>query len=323
MADLRRSVERVRGFNRFYTRQIGILNEGFLESPFSLTEVRVLYELSVRDKTSATDLRGELGVDAGYLSRILRAFQRRGLIQRKTARADARRTELSLSTRGRAEFARLEARQRTDVARMLGRLTPKARALLLDRMQSVERILAADASPTTTAAVTLRSHRPGDIGWITHRQAVLYHQEYGWGERYEALIARIMAEFIENFDPRNERCWVAERDGEIIGSIFCVRKSRAVAKLRLLYVEPAARGLGLGTRLVDECIAFARARGYRTLTLWTNSVLHDARRIYERKGFVLVEEKPHRLFGKKLLGQTWELDLTANNGRKNGRNSGR
>jgi DNA-binding MarR family transcriptional regulator/GNAT superfamily N-acetyltransferase len=310
MADLQRSVARVRGFNRFYTRQIGVLNEGFLESPFSLTEVRVLYELSVRDNASATDLRRALGVDAGYLSRILRGFQRRGLIQKKTSVQDARRSHLSLSAKGRAEFGKLEARQRAEVERMLVGLAPTSRRQLLLRMESVERILTRD--PTASRhTITLRHHRPGDIGWITHRQAVLYHQEYGWGERYEALIARIMAEFIENFDPRAERCWVAEQDGQIIGSIFCVRKSRTVAKLRLLYVEPSARGSGLGTRLVDECIAFARSRGYRTLTLWTNSVLHAARRIYERKGFVLVEQKPHRLFGRALIGQTWELDLTA------------
>jgi DNA-binding MarR family transcriptional regulator/GNAT superfamily N-acetyltransferase len=309
MADLQRSVARVRGFNRFYTRQIGVLNDGFLESPFSLTEVRVLYELSVRARCSATDLRHELGLDAGYLSRILRAFQRRGLIQRQTSARDARRSEISLTARGRTEFGRIEARQRADVERMLGALAPKSREQLLQRMQSVERILSADTSATGTDAFTLRPHRPGDMGWITYRQAVLYHREYGWGERYEALIARIMAEFIENFDPRAERCWVAERDGEIIGSVFCVRKSKTVAKLRLLYVEPAARGLGLGTRLVDECIAFARSRGYRKLTLWTNSVLHAARRIYERKGFVLVEEKQHRMFGRPSVGQTWDLAL--------------
>jgi DNA-binding MarR family transcriptional regulator/GNAT superfamily N-acetyltransferase len=308
MSDLQQSVARVRGFNRFYTRQIGVLNKGFLDSPFSLTEVRVLYELSVRDRASATDLRTALGLDAGYLSRILRAFRRRGLVQRKASAQDARRSELSLSAKGRAEFGRIEGRQRADLERMLGALAPGSRDELLKRMQSVERILSIDAAPPPHA-VTLRSHRPGDMGWITHRQAVLYHREYGWGERYEALIARIMAEFIENFDPRAERCWVADRDGEILGSIFCVRKSRSVAQLRLLYVEPAARGMGLGTRLVDECIAFAKTRGYRTLTLWTNSVLVSARRIYEAKGFRLVEEKRHRMFGKGLVGQTWDLDL--------------
>ena len=310
MADLQQSVASVRGFNRFYTRQIGVLNEGFLDSPFSLTEVRVLYELSVRDRASAAELCRELGLDAGYLSRTLRAFQRRGLVRRKTSTEDARRSELTLSAKGRVEFARIESRQRADVERMLAGLAPGSRSELLKRMQSVERILSTDQA-RATPGVTLRPHRPGDMGWITHRQAVLYDREYGWGERYEALIARIMSEFIENFDPRGERCWVAERDGEIIGSIFCVRKSRTVAKLRLLYVEPAARGLGLGTRLVDECIAFARSRRYRTLTLWTNSVLVSARRIYEAKGFALVDEKRHRMFGKGLIGQTWSLDLRA------------
>jgi DNA-binding MarR family transcriptional regulator/GNAT superfamily N-acetyltransferase len=309
MADLQQSVAQVRGFNRFYTRQIGVLNEGFLQSPFSLTEVRVLFELSVRGTCSASDLRRELGIDAGYLSRILRSFHRRGLVRKQAAARDARRTELSLSSKGRSEFGRLEARQRSDVERMLGGLSPRSRKQLVDRMHSVERILSTDSARHVPDHVTLRGHRPGDMGWITHRQAVLYDQEYGWGERYEALIARIMAEFVQKFDARWERCWVAERAGEIVGSIFCVRKSRAVARLRLLYVEPAARGLGLGTRLVDECVAFARSHGYRTLTLWTNSVLHDARRIYERKGFVLVHEKPHKLFGRGLVGQTWELNL--------------
>lgn len=308
MADLQQSVARVRGFNRFYTRRIGALNGGFLQSPFSLTEVRVLYELSVHAMLTATDLRRELGLDAGYVSRILRAFHRRGLVRKKTSPRDARRVELSLTAKGRVEFGRIESRQRADVERMISGLAPKERDRLIDRMRSVQRILGADARQSP--AITLRPHRPGDMGWITHRQAVLYHQEYGWDERYEALIGRIMAEFIERFDPRHERCWVAERAGEIVGSVFCVRKSRTVAKLRLLYVEPSARGTGLGTRLVDECIAFAQARGYRTLTLWTNSVLHAARRIYERRGFVLVEEKPHRMFGHRLVGQTWNLDLT-------------
>ena len=307
MADLQRGVAQVRGFNRFYTRQIGVLNEGFLQSPFSLTEVRVLYELSVHDAITAAQLCRELGLDAGYLSRIVRAFHRRGLIRKKTAADDARRVELSLTPKGRVEFGGIESRQRADVERMLGRLAPRERDRLVDRMRAVQRILGAEVK--AAANITLRPHRPGDMGWITHRQAVLYHQEYGWDERYEALIARIMAEFVEKYDPKLERRWVAERGGEIIGSIFCVRKSRTVARLRLLYVEPAARGTGLGTRLVDECIAFARARGYRTLTLWTNSVLHSARRIYERKGFTLVEEKPHRMFGKGLVGQTWELQL--------------
>lgn len=307
MADLQQSVARMRGFNRFYTRQIGALNGGFLRSAFSLTEVRVLYELSARDRASASELGRDLGLDAGYLSRILRGFARRGLVRRERAGDDARRVHLALSARGRAEFARLDARQRADVERMLGSLTPESREQLLDRMEGVERLLGVRAD--RAADITLRGHRPGDMGWITHRQAVLYHQEYGWDERYEALIARIMADFLEQHDPRFERCWVAERDGEIVGSVFCVRKSRRVAKLRLLYVEPSARGSGLGTRLVDECLAFARAKGYHAITLWTNNVLHSARRIYERKGFRLVEAKPHRMFGRGLVGQTWELDL--------------
>jgi DNA-binding MarR family transcriptional regulator/GNAT superfamily N-acetyltransferase len=309
MADLQRSVAAVRRFNRFYTRRIGVLAEGFLDSPFSLTEVRVLYELAARQVTSATELRRELEIDGGYLSRMLQAFHRRGLIQKKASATDGRRSELSLSAAGREQFARLDDRQRVDVERMLGALPPKARQQLLQRMQSMEKILAPAQGAAPPAPYTLRMHRPGDMGWITHRQAVLYHQEYGWDERYEALIARIMADFVENFDPKKERCWVAERDGEIVGSVFCVKKSPTVAKLRLLYVEPSTRGLGIGTRLTDECIAFARARGYRKLTLWTNSVLLSARRIYERAGFALVEEKRHHSFGHDLVGQTWDLML--------------
>jgi DNA-binding MarR family transcriptional regulator/GNAT superfamily N-acetyltransferase len=304
-----RAVAAVRRFNRFYTRQIGALDAGFLESPYSLTEVRVLYELANRDRTTATDLGRELGLDGGYLSRILRSFQGAGLLTRRPASDDARRSELALTAKGRRQFEALDVRQHTEVERLLRGLSAKDRRQLLRRMESVERLLAPTARPRATVAYALRTHRPGDMGWIIHRQAVLYFQEYGWDERYEALIARIMAEFIEKFDPKHEKCWIAERDGEIIGSVFCVRKTRTVAKLRLLYVEPSARGLGVGTRLVNECIAFARARRYRTLTLWTNSVLQDARRIYERSGFRLVDEAPHNSFGKSLIGQTWDLDL--------------
>lgn len=303
------TVSAVRRFNRFYTQQIGALEAAFLESPYSLAEVRVLYEMAHRDRPTATDLRSALAIDAGYLSRILRAFQQKGLVAARTSRADRRRVELALTARGRREFAVLDRRQDSRVERMLGGLSDKDARLLRSRMEAVERLLAPERHAQSSAPVAFRSHRPGDIGWITHRQAVLYFQEYGWDERYEALIARIMSEFVENFDPRWERCWVAERDGAIVGSIFCVRRTRTIAKLRLLYVEPSTRGLGVGTRLVDECIAFARARGYRTLTLWTNSVLHDARRIYERKGFHLVREEPHSMFGKELVGQTWDLTL--------------
>ncbi len=301
-----RHVENVRRFNRFYTRQIGVLNGGFLQSSFSLTEVRVLYEIAHRERTAASELIRDLGIDAGYLSRILRAFHRKGLVAKRTSSDDRRQIDLTLTVKGRREFGKLEMRQRVEVARILQPLGPKHRLRLLHAMGSIERLL---LQPILRPTVTLRDHRPGDMGWITHRQAILYNQEYGWNTEYEALIAEIMARFLRNFDPRYERCWVAECNCEIVGSVFCVRKSKTVAQLRLLYVEPSTRGARIGSRLVNECIAFARARGYRKLTLWTNSVLHAARKIYERAGFQLVAEEKHHSFGKDLVGQNWDLKL--------------
>ena len=301
-----RHVENVRRFNRFYTRQIGVLNGGFLQSSFSLTEVRVLYEIAHRERTAASELIRDLGIDAGYLSRILRAFHRKGLVAKRTSSDDRRQIDLTLTVKGRREFGKLVMRQRVEVARMLQPLEPKHRLRLLHAMGSIERLL---LQPILRPTVTLRDHRPGDMGWITHRQAILYNQEYGWNTEYEALIAEIMARFLRNFDPRYERCWVAECNCEIVGSVFCVRKSKTVAQLRLLYVEPSTRGARIGSRLVNECIAFARARGYRKLTLWTNSVLHAARKIYERAGFQLVAEEKHHSFGKDLVGQNWDLKL--------------
>ncbi len=301
-----RHVENVRRFNRFYTRQIGVLNGGFLQSSFSLTEVRVLYEIAHRERTAASEIIRDLGIDAGYLSRILRAFHRKGLVAKRTSSDDRRQIDLTLTVKGRREFGKLEMRQRVEVARILQPLGPKHRLRLLHAMGSIERLL---LQPILRPTVTLRDHRPGDMGWITHRQAILYNQEYGWNTEYEALIAEIMARFLRNFDPRYERCWVAECNCEIVGSVFCVRKSKTVAQLRLLYVEPSTRGARIGSRLVNECIAFARARGYRKLTLWTNSVLHAARKIYERAGFQLVAEEKHHSFGKDLVGQNWDLKL--------------
>jgi len=301
-----RHVENVRRFNRFYTRQIGVLNGGFLQSSFSLTEVRVLYEIAHRERTAASEIIRDLGIDAGYLSRILRAFHRKGLVAKRTSSDDRRQIDLTLTVKGRREFGKLEMRQRVEVARILQPLGPKHRLRLLHAMGSIERLL---LQPILRPTVTLRDHRPGDMGWITHRQAILYNQEYGWNTEYEALIADIMARFLRNFDPRYERCWVAECNCEIVGSVFCVRKSKTVAQLRLLYVEPSTRGARIGSRLVNECIAFARARGYRKLTLWTNSVLHAARKIYERAGFQLVAEEKHHSFGKDLVGQNWDLKL--------------
>jgi len=301
------TVEIVRGFNRFYTRKIGVLREGHLDSPFSLTEVRVMYELAHRENVSAAELAQNLGLDPGYLSRMLSGFERRGLIECKLSEHDARRSLLSLTGRGRATFAPLDAKAREDIQRMLGGLAPDARGRLIAAMRSIETVLGAQAPSPEPYVV--RNHRPGDMGWVVHRHGLLYAQEYGWDERFEALVARIVADFIQHEDPEKERCWIAERHGEIVGSVFLVKKSKTVAKLRLLLVEPSARGLGVGSRLVGECERFARQAGYRKIILWTNNVLKDARRIYERAGYRLVLEEPHQQFGEGLTGETWELAL--------------
>jgi DNA-binding MarR family transcriptional regulator/GNAT superfamily N-acetyltransferase len=297
----------VRRFTRFYTRQISVLHEGLHGSPFSLTEGRVVYELAQRDGLTATELGRELGLDAGYLSRILRGFEEKGIIARRASEKDGRQQLLSLTPAGREAFAAIDARSRDEVGAMLARLGEDDQAKLVGAMGRIEALLAPE--PQTPAVFVLRPHRPGDMGFVIHRQAVLYHREYGWDESFEALVAEICAAFIKNFDPRREHCWIAEIDGEIVGSVFLVNQSEKVAKLRLLYVERKARGLGLGRTLVRECIRFARAAGYTTLTLWTNDVLHAARKIYQAEGFRLIEEEPHRSFGQDLVGQNWALEL--------------
>ena len=298
----------VRRFNRFYTRHLGVLGRRFLDSPFSLTEVRVLYEIATRAGITAAEIRRELTLDPGYLSRLLSELHRRRLITKAPSPADGRESRLRLSTRGRQVFATLDTRQAAVVDETLGRLSDETRRTLLAAMGTIEGILGEPASAPAVPYL-LRPPRPGDMGWVIHRQGVLYNQEYGWDERFEAAVARIVADFVEHQDPARERAWIAEREGQVVGSIFCVRKSRKVARLRLLYVEPAARGLGIGARLVDECIAFARSAGYRTLTLWTNDVLRAARKIYEHAGFALVEEEAHQSYGPSLTGQTWDLAL--------------
>ena len=304
---LARRVAAVREFNRFYTSRIGVLDEGYLSSRFSLTEVRVLYELAHRGSATASELGRDLGIDAGYLSRILRGFARRGVLARTAARDDARKSMLRLTPRGKAAVAPLEARARDQIGVMLEKVPAAQQERLVASMRAIERGL--KSGPRATPKVALRSHRPGDMGWVVERHGALYWQEYGWDESFEALVAEIVAKFITHLDPKSERCWIAEVDGERVGCVFCVRKSKTVAKLRLLLVEPQARGLGVGSRLVDECIRFARAAGYRELTLWTNDVLVAARRIYERAGFELVESERHRSFGKALVGQNWVLRL--------------
>jgi DNA-binding MarR family transcriptional regulator/GNAT superfamily N-acetyltransferase len=270
-------VAAVRAFNRFYTRQIGLLSESHLDSDFSLTEVRVLYELAHRDRPTAAGIARDLALDPGYLSRMLLKFQRRRLLTRERSTADARQSHLALTRLGRQTFAPLDRGASRQIAALLRPLAPASRRQLVNSMQTVQRIL---APAPGQSAYTLRPHRPGDIGWVVHRHGVVYFEEYGWDERFEAVVAEIAARFIRDFDPARERCWIAEMDGAIVGSVFLVRQTDEIAKLRLLLVEPAARGLGLGKRLVQECVDFSRAAGYRAITLWTQAELLAARRIY-------------------------------------------
>jgi DNA-binding MarR family transcriptional regulator/GNAT superfamily N-acetyltransferase len=299
----------VRRFNRFYTRKIGVLHEGLLGSPMSLTEGRVLYELAQRGSATASQLAGELALDSGYLSRILAGFEKRGMLEKRPSAEDARQLILGLTDQGREMFATIDARSHEEIAELLRPISDTDQARLITALATVETVLGG-AQKAGAPSYILRTHQPGDIGWIIHRHAVLYAEEYGWDETFEALVAKIAAAFIENFDHRRERCWIAERDGEIVGSVLLVKDTPEVAKLRLLYVEPKARGLGVGSRLVAECIGFARRSGYRRLTLWTNDILVSARRIYEAAGFSLVREEPHHSFGRDLMGQYWELSLT-------------
>src|SRR6267154_1495205 len=303
------AIDIIRSFNRRYTRQLGLLDKGLLGSEFTLTEARVLYELANGEDSTATQIAGELGLDLGYMSRLIKKFGRRRYIKRKRSTVDARQSRLQLTERGRAVFDPLDRAARLQIAEMIDPMTPEQRSVLLSAMQSVQRLLEAGSKESAREPYTIRPLKVGDIGWITHRQGILYSQEYGWDATYEALVAEILAGFVKNFDSAMERGWVAERAGGIIGSVFLVRASADVAKLRLLYVEPTARGLGLGRRLVQECIGFARTKGYKTLTLWTNDVLVSARRIYQGAGFQLTKEERHHSFGKDLVGQTWDLAL--------------
>jgi DNA-binding MarR family transcriptional regulator/GNAT superfamily N-acetyltransferase len=307
-AELDGRVEAVRRFNRFYTRRIGVLHKRLLGSSLSLTEGRVLYELAQREPATATALAQELGLDEGYLSRILNGFGKRGLIEKRASDRDGRQIILALTGQGREMFAAIDARSHDEVAAMLRELSGADQGRLVAAFETVERLLGGGRKPGEPSYI-LRPHQPGDMGWIIHRHGVLYAEEYGLDETFEALVARVAATFIDNFDVRRERCWIAERDGEIVGSVLLVKDGDEIAKLRLLYVEPKARGLAIGRRLVDECIGFARRTGYRKITLWTNDVLVSARRIYQAAGFHLVREEPHHSFGRDLVGQYWELPL--------------
>ena len=301
------AVHSIRHFNRFYTRQIGVLEEGLLHSPYSLTEVRVMFELAHRKQATATELINELGLDGGYLSRILRSFDDHGLIVKKPSSTDKRAVRLCLGPKGQQVFRPLEARANREVAFLLRRLSLSQQKSLVRAMRTVEELL--KPSPEPAVSYLLRPPRPGDMGWVVHRHDALYAQEYGWDERFEALVAEIVAKFVQNFDPKVERCWIAEREEDIVGSVFLVKKSRNIARLRLLLVEPSARGLGIGKRLVDECIQFARQAGYRTITLWTQSNLAAARGIYKNAGFKVVHRERHENFGHDLESETWELAL--------------
>lgn len=308
MADVTEtSVAGVRHFNRFYTRKIGVLREGLFGSSLSLTELRVLYELAHREDATASELCAELGIDPGYLSRIVRAFHKRGWLQRRKASEDARRQHLSLTREGRAAFQPLNDRSSAEIRGLLSSLAAPEQGRLLEAMRNIEGLLRPDAPK---AAWKLRTHEPGDIGWMVFRHGALYWNEWGYDERFEALVARIVADFVDHLDEARERCWIAEREGERLGSVMLVRKSKQVAKLRLLLVEPSARGLGIGKALVDACISFARSCGYRRIVLWTQSELKAARAIYQRAGFVKTASERHQSWGRDdLVSETWELDL--------------
>jgi DNA-binding MarR family transcriptional regulator/GNAT superfamily N-acetyltransferase len=308
-APLDDAVSAFRRFNRAYTRVIGLLDESLVQSGFSLTEARVLFELAMRAKSSAGEIAAELSLDSGYLSRILRKFAESGVLARGTSRADARQAVLRLTRKGKAAFADLDRRSAAQAREMLERLTPLRSADLIRSMHAIEGILAEDSQ--SRAPFILRPHRSGDIGWVIARHGALYAQEYGWDARFEALVAGIAADFLACFDPARERCWIAERDADPLGTIMLVRDRERddTCKLRLLLVEPSARGLGLGRALVRECVAFARACGYRRMTLWTQSILEGAHHLYREAGFRLVAEVPHRAWGVELVGQTWDLDL--------------
>jgi len=297
-------VDAVRRFNRFYTRRIGALRGDFVGSPYPLPEARLIYELGRRRRCTATELSRELDLDAGYLSRLVASLKRRGVLQSRRSLEDARASLLSLTDAGRRAFALLDSRSREEVASMLGALAKPDQSRLVGALQAVQGILEGKKSE-----IVLREHRPGDMGWVVQAHGELYAREYGWDERFEALVAGIVEKFVTRFKPGRERCWIAELDGERVGSVFVVEQSKSVAKLRLLILEPRARGRGLGKRLVRECIDFARASGYRKLVLWTQSNLAAARAIYRGCGFRLTQREPHAEFGVRLTGEYWEKKL--------------
>jgi len=297
----------VRAFNRFYTRKLGVLDQHLSRSPYSLSEARVLYELAHRDEPAAKEIGIELGLDPGYLSRIVQSFDESGLITRKPLATDRRQFRLSLTAKGRQAFAKLDKASQADVSAMLAPLASDDGRRLTAAMATIERLL--EPGTSERAPFLLRSHRVGDIGWVISRHGALYAQEYGWDISFEALVADIAAQFVKSYDPAREHCWIAEVDGEPAGSVFLVRGSDKVAKLRLLIVDRKARGLGVGRALVEQCVRFAREAGYTSITLWTQSILLAARGIYQQAGFRRTAEEKHHSFGADLVGETWELKL--------------
>jgi len=308
-AVLDRRIAAVRRFNRFYTKKIGVLSEAFLNTPYSLTEARVLHALAHRDGATATWLCEELGLDPGYLSRLLRSFEHQKLIFRNPSPQDGRQTLISLTPAGREAYEPLDRASQSDIGNLLAPLPEADQERLVGAMRTVSSLLGDAAEAATTPAFILRSHRPGDMGWVTHRHGALYAEEYGLNDRMESYVAEVVAKFLREYDPAREHCWIAEQDGVPVGSVFLVKESDEVARLRLLLIEPRARGLGVGRRLVDECIRFARQAGYREITLWTHSILTAARRIYAATGFEIVETEEHDEFGPMLTGETWILRL--------------
>jgi DNA-binding MarR family transcriptional regulator/GNAT superfamily N-acetyltransferase len=308
-------IEAIRRFNRFYTRRIGVLQEGLLATPFSLTESRLLWEFAHRERTTATELSRDLGLDAGYLSRLLRGFKERGLIKSAPAAHDARHRELRITPAGRRAFAPLDARTQVEIGALIAGLSEAEQRELLQSMGRIEHLLG--AGRPRQPPYLLRPHRSGDIGWVIERHGALYAREYRWDMRFEALVAHIAARFIEQFDAARESCWIAEREHANVGCVFLVQARDetsgasidGAAQLRLLLVEPSARGLGIGARLVDECERFARQAGYTRLVLWTNSLLVAARAIYAKAGYRLIKSEGHTSFGHALVGETWELSL--------------
>jgi DNA-binding MarR family transcriptional regulator/predicted N-acetyltransferase YhbS len=300
------AIDVVRRFNRFWTRQIGVLQAGLLDTPYSLTEARVIFELAQADGTDLGALRDRLELDGGYLSRVVGRFKADGLVATRVAPNDGRRQILRLTARGRRVFARLDQGAADAVSAMLADLEPADQHRLIVALETAEGLLS-DAAPQ--AAYVIRGLRPGELGWAVARHGAIYADEYGWDNTFEGLVARIVADYVDGHDPKRESAWIAEVDGEPVGCVFCCRRDDTTAQLRILLVEPHARGLGIGARLVSECIDFARRAGYRTIVLWTNDVLVSARRIYEAAGFSLIEEEPHHSYGKDLVGQTWALDL--------------